>query len=56
MPKFRIKITDYHGKYLFERVSDNPAVWEALMELEQITNPRVRDEAGDITSRDRRPD
>jgi RES domain-containing protein len=34
---------------LFERVSNNPAVWESLMELEQITNPRIRDEAGDIS-------
>jgi hypothetical protein len=34
---------------LFERVSKNPAVWDALIELEQLTNPRIRDEAGDIS-------
>jgi RES domain-containing protein len=33
---------------LFERVSDNPAVWDALIELEQLTNPRLRDEIGEI--------
>jgi hypothetical protein len=34
---------------LFERVSKNPAVWDALIELEQLTNPRIRDETGDIS-------
>jgi hypothetical protein len=33
---------------LFERVSDNPQVWETLIELEQLTNPRLRDEVGAI--------
>jgi hypothetical protein len=33
---------------LFERVSPDPAAWEALIALEQATNPRVRDEAGQI--------
>ena len=33
---------------LFERVSDDPAMWEALADLEQATNPRVRDEIGEI--------
>jgi hypothetical protein len=33
---------------LFERVSTNPKVWEVLVELEQLTNPRVRDEVGAI--------
>lgn len=33
---------------LFERLTPDPAVWEALTELEQRTNPRVRDEMGDI--------
>jgi RES domain len=33
---------------LFERVSDNPDAWEALAALEQATNPRVRDDVGDI--------
>lgn len=33
---------------LFERVSNDPAVWEALMAAEMLTNPRVRDAVGDI--------
>lgn len=33
---------------LFERVAD-PADWEALMALEGLTNPRLRDEVGDIS-------
>jgi RES domain-containing protein len=33
---------------LFERVSTDPRVWEVLIELEQLTNPRVRDEVGAI--------
>lgn len=33
---------------LFERVSPDPAVWEALIAVEQMVNPRVRDEAGEI--------
>jgi RES domain-containing protein len=33
---------------LFERVSADPRVWEVLIELEQLTNPRVRDEVGAI--------
>lgn len=34
---------------LFERVSDDPKVWDALIALEQMTNPRLRDEAGEIS-------
>ena len=34
---------------LFERLTVDVAVWEALILLEQLTNPRVRDEVGDIT-------
>jgi len=33
---------------LFERVSADPRVWDVLIELEQLTNPRVRDEVGAI--------
>jgi hypothetical protein len=33
---------------LFERVSSDPQVWETLIELEQLTNPRLRDEVGEI--------
>jgi hypothetical protein len=32
---------------VFERIAD-PADWEALMRLEELTNPRVRDEWGEI--------
>lgn len=32
---------------VFERVAD-PADWDALMQLEELTNPRVRDEWGEI--------
>lgn len=34
---------------LFERVSANPAVWDALIALEELTNPRVRNEIGEIS-------
>jgi hypothetical protein len=33
---------------LFERLTPDRDVWEALIELEQLTNPRVRDEIGNI--------
>ncbi|MGH7079312.1 MAG: RES family NAD+ phosphorylase [Acetobacteraceae bacterium] len=33
---------------LYERVSPDPAVWEALIAAEMLTNPRMRDELGDI--------
>jgi hypothetical protein len=33
---------------LFERLTADPAIWDALIALEQLTNPRVRDEVGDI--------
>jgi hypothetical protein len=33
---------------LFERVSPDPGVWEALMAAEMLVNPRVRDEIGEI--------
>jgi hypothetical protein len=33
---------------LFERLTADPAVWDALFALEQLTNPRVRDEVGNI--------
>ncbi len=32
---------------LFERVSD-PQDWNVLYEVESLTNPRLRDEVGDI--------
>jgi hypothetical protein len=33
--------------HLFERVAD-PADWDALYQLESMTNPRLRNEAGDL--------
>jgi hypothetical protein len=33
---------------LFERVSSDPAVWEALIAAEMLVNPRIRDEVGEI--------
>ena len=33
---------------LFERVDADPAVWDALIAAEMLTNPRVRDEIGEI--------
>jgi hypothetical protein len=34
---------------LFERVSPNPAVWDALIDAEARVNPRIRDEVGEIS-------
>jgi hypothetical protein len=45
---WRIIASRFPPIQLFERVSDNPGAWEALAALEQATNPRVRDEIGDI--------
>lgn len=45
---WRIIATRYPPINLFERLSDDPAVWDALIEVEQLTNPRLRDEAGEI--------
>ncbi len=33
---------------LYERVSSDPATWEALVAVEALVSPRVRDEIGDI--------
>ena len=33
---------------LYERVSSDPAVWDALIAAEMLTNPRVRDQLGNI--------
>jgi hypothetical protein len=33
---------------LYERVSSDPAVWDALIGAEMLTNPRVRDQLGKI--------
>ena len=46
---WRIIASRFPPIHLFERVSPNPAVWEALIELEELTNPRVRDQVGQIS-------
>jgi RES domain len=33
---------------LFERVSPDPGVWDALVAAEMLVNPRIRDEVGEI--------
>jgi hypothetical protein len=44
----RIVAARYPPIDLFERVSPDPAVWEALIAAEQLVNPRLRDAVGDI--------
>jgi len=46
-PAFRIVPSRFPTIDLFERVAD-PADWEMLIELEILTNPRMRDEIGDV--------
>jgi hypothetical protein len=46
---WRIIASRYPPIHLFERVSANPAVWDALIALEGATNPRLRDEVGEIS-------
>ncbi len=46
---WRITASRYPPIRLFERLTDDPAVWETLLALEQLTNSRVRDEIGDIS-------
>lgn len=45
---WRIIASRYPPIHLFERLTTDPAAWEALIALEQLTNPRLRDEAGEI--------
>lgn len=45
---YRIIPTRYPPIALFERVAD-PEDWEALVEIESLTNPRIRDEIGEIS-------
>jgi hypothetical protein len=47
-PAWRIVASRYPPVDLFERLTTDTAVWDALIMLEQITNPRVRDEIGNI--------
>lgn len=46
---WRIVASRYPPIGLFERLTPDPAVWGALIALEELTNPRVRDEVGDIS-------
>ena len=45
---WRIIPSRYPPIQLYERLTPDPAVWDALIALEQLTNPRVRDEIGEI--------
>jgi hypothetical protein len=45
---WRVIASRYPPIRLFERLTPDPAVWDALIALEQLTNPRVRDEVGEI--------
>lgn len=45
---WRIIASRYPPIDLFERVSSDAAVWEVLIELEEATNPRVRDHIGEL--------
>jgi len=45
---WRIIASRYPPIDLFERLMVDPAAWDALVAAEQLTNPRVRDEVGDI--------
>ena len=45
---WRIIASRYPPIDLFERLTPDPAVWDALIALEQLTNPRVRDDVGNI--------
>ena len=53
---WRIVASRYPPIALFERLTADPAVWDALIALEQLTNPRMRDEIGEIAlvARDQR--
>jgi hypothetical protein len=45
---WRVIASRYPPINLFERLTADPAVWDALIALDQFTNPRVRDEIGEI--------
>jgi RES domain len=44
----RILPSRYPPIQLFERLTDDPGKWETLAEVESLTNPRLRDEIGEI--------
>jgi hypothetical protein len=45
---WRVIASRYPPINLFERLTADPTVWDALIALEQFSNPRVRDEIGEI--------
>lgn len=45
---WRIIASRYPPIRLFESLTDDPDVWDALIALEELTNPRVRDEVGQL--------
>jgi hypothetical protein len=45
---WRVIASRYPPIHLFERLTADTAVWDALIALEQLTDPRIRDEVGDI--------
>lgn len=47
-PAFRLVASRFPPINLFERVAD-PADWDALYALESLTNPRLRDQTGEIS-------
>lgn len=47
LPCFRIIASRFPTIHLYERVAD-PADWDALYALEALTNPRLREELGEI--------
>ena len=46
-PSWRVLPSRFPPIQLFERIAD-PADLEAVLEVEALTNPRVRDEVGDV--------
>lgn len=48
-PATRIIATRHPPIDLYERVSPDPKIWEALIQAEMLVNPRIRDETGDIS-------
>jgi RES domain len=45
---YRILASRYPPIHLFERLTADTSVWDALIALEQKVNPRVRDQLGEI--------
>jgi hypothetical protein len=45
---YRILASRYPPIHLFERLTSDTSVWDALIALEQSVNPRLRDQVGEI--------